>query len=139
VFSPRSALTTATALAMTGLLLAGCSAAANPQSTTQACEVLANDLSSSASQLTSAFSEIQTDPKAAETALAKFGATLKKSSAKVTNAKIKAAAGATSAALDSMDTDLKTYIKDSTKTAALASSGAKVQNTVTKLGSLCTA
>ena len=141
MFVPRTVLTAATAVALTGLLLAGCSTgpAASTQSTTQACEVLANDLQTNASGLTSAFTNIETDPKAAEAALVKFGATLKKSTGKVTNRKVKAAATAASTAIASMDSDLKAYIKDKTDTAGLAASGAKVQTTITKLGSLCTA
>jgi hypothetical protein len=141
VFSPRTALTAATALAVTGLLLAGCSAgaSASAQTTKQACKVLSTDLTSSASQLASAFSEIQTDPKGAEAALAKFDASLKKAAAKVTNTKVKAAATATSKAVDNMDSDLKAYVKDSTDTAGLQASATKVQTTFTKLGTLCSA
>ena len=141
MFVPRTALPAATVVAVIGLLLAGCSAgaAASTQSPTQACEVLAGDLETNASGLTSAFSTIETDPKAAEAALAKFGSALKKSTAKVTNVKVKAAATAASQAISSMDTDLKAYIKDKTDTAGLAVSGSKVQTTITKLGTLCTA
>ena len=141
MFVPRTVLTAATAVAVTGLLLAGCSAgpAASSQSTTRACEVLANDLQANASGLTSAFTNIQTDPKAAEVALAKFGAALKKSTAKVTNVKIKAAATAASTAVSSMDSDLKAYITDPTDTTGLSASGVKVQTTITKLGTLCSA
>ncbi|MDP9027422.1 MAG: hypothetical protein M3N46_07665, partial [Actinomycetota bacterium] len=131
MFSPRTALTTATALVAAGLLLAGCSAGASAQTTTQACKALSTDLTSSATQLSAAFSSLQSDPKGAETALAKFGATLKAANAKVTNAKVKDAATATSKAVDSMDSDLKSYIKDSSATAALESSASKVQSTFT--------
>lgn len=141
MFVPRTVLTAAAAVAVTGLLLAGCSAGttASTQSTTQACEVLASDLQSNASTLTTAFSNIQTDPKTAEAALAKFGAALKKSTGKVNNVKIKAAATAASNAVSSMDSDLKAYVKDKTDTAGLAASGSKVQTTITKLGTLCSA
>jgi hypothetical protein len=141
VFSPRLVLTAATALAATGLLLAGCSAAAAPSTQTakQACSVLSGDLASSATELSTAFSSIQTDPQGAETALAKFDASLKKSTTKVTNSKIKTAAANTSKAIDAMDSDLKSYIKDSSRTAGLQASATQVQNTFGKLGTLCTA
>jgi hypothetical protein len=143
VLSSRLALTAATALAMTGLLLTGCSAGAgapaSSQSVKQACKVLSTDLKSSATDLSSAFSEIQTNPAGAEAALAKFDSALKKSTAKVTNSTIKSAAAATSKAVDSMDTDLKAYVKDTTDTKNLAASSTKVQTTFTKLGSLCSA
>jgi len=141
VLSSRLALTAATALAVAGLLLTGCSAGAgaSTQTVKQACKVLSTDLASSATDLSSAFSEIQSDPKGAEAALAKFDAALKKSTARVTNVKIKAAAAATSKAVDSMDSDLKDYVKDTSNTTGLEASSSKVQSTFTKLGSLCTA
>ncbi len=144
MLSPRTVLTGLTTLAVTGLLLAGCSAGAttsdtseSTQTTKQACKVLSGDLASSATELSTAFSAIKTDPNGAEAALAKFDATLKTSTGKVTNAKVKSAASATSKAIDAMDSDLKAYIADSTNTSGLAASSTQVQDTFGKLGTLC--
>ena len=140
MFSHRTVLTAGTSLAVAVLLLAGCSAGAGGQQTTkQACKVLSSDLTSSSSDLSSAFSNVQSDPAGAEKALAKFDVTLKASTAKVTNVKIKAAATATTKAVDKMDSDLKAYSKDSSDTSDLEASASEVQSTFTKLGALCTA
>jgi PBP1b-binding outer membrane lipoprotein LpoB len=139
LFSHRIVLTAATALAATALLLTGCSAGAgSQQSTKQACKVLQTGIESSSTDLSTAFSNIQSDPAGAEKSLAKFDVALKAATAKVTNAKVKSAATKTTTAVDAMDSDLKKYVEDSSETAGLQKSATKVQTTFTTLGKLCT-
>ncbi len=121
------------------MILTGCTASAPAaQTSKQGCKVLEGDLTSSASALTTAFSSLQSDPKGAEQALAKFDTALTASTAKVTNAKVKAAATATVKAIGALDSGLKAYIKDSSNTKALTSAAQDVQTTFNKLGTICT-
>jgi hypothetical protein len=135
--SQRTLLSTAAVLAVAAALLTGCSAGA--QTTAQACKSIESDVSSASTQLSSAFSNIQSDPKAAEVALAKFDTRLKTANKKITNAGIKAKVAATTKALDTMDSDLKAYVVDPSDTTALQSSSEKVQTAFTSLGKTCDA
>lgn len=137
--SPHTLVSVAAALAVAGLLLTGCASAGGTQSTAQACKILETDLTSASSDLSTAFSTLQSDPSGAEKGLVTFENALKKSTAKVTNTKVRAKADATVTSITAMDDDLKVYIADTTKTAGLEKSATKVQSTFTALGKSCTA
>ena len=136
----RTVLSTLAALAVTGLLLTGCSAGA--QSKGDACKLLETDVSGAASTLESAFTQISDDPSAAEKALKTFSTKMTGSVAKVTNPTVRAAGDAAVKALNALDADLKKYADDPTNTDvvdSMQSAANKVQTTFTKLGTICTA
>jgi hypothetical protein len=136
----RTLLSTLGILAVSGLLLVGCSAAA--QSKTQACKILETDVSGAASTLSSAFEKITDDPSAAEKALKTFDVKMTASVAKVTNTAVRAAGDASVTSLNALDADLKKYAADPTNTGvvdALQSDATKVQTAFNKLASVCSA
>jgi hypothetical protein len=137
MFASRTRVSAVVTIAMTGLLLSGCAGAA--QSQKQACGSLDKDLSSAASELSSSFNKVQSDPKGAEKSLAQFDDALKTASAKLSNATIKSATSATITAVDKMDAALKGYITDSSQVSDLETAATGVQKTFAKLGALCTA
>ena len=137
MFSSRTLLSAAITVAVTALLLTGCAGA--PQSTKQACASLNKDLSLAAADLSSAFNNVQSDPKGAEKSLSKFDAALKAANSKVSNATIKTATSATITAVDTMDVALNAYVKNPTSTSDLEKTAIGVQTAFSKLGGLCAA
>jgi PBP1b-binding outer membrane lipoprotein LpoB len=136
----RTIASTLAIVAVSGLLLTGCSAGA--QSKAAACKVLQTDAAGAQATLSGAFSKITDDPSAAEKALKAFDTKFAASVAKVSNPTVKAASAAASKSLSALDADLAKYAADPTDTAAVSAlqkDASKVQTTFSKLGGVCSA
>jgi hypothetical protein len=136
----RTVLSALGILAVSGMLLTGCSAGA--QSKAQACKILESDVSGAASTLESAFDKITDDPSAAEKALKTFDTKMTASVAKVTNPTVRAAGNSAVKSLNALDADLKKYAADPTDSAvvdSLQADATKVQTAFNKLGTVCSA
>lgn len=136
----RTVLSTLGMLAVTSLVLTGCSIGS--QSKADACKLLQSDVSGAANTLEGAFTKITDDPTAAEKALKSFETKLTASVAKVTNPTVRAAGDAAVKSLHALDADLKKYSADPTDSSVVGSlntDGPKVQTSFSKLGKVCTA
>jgi flagellar hook-basal body complex protein FliE len=138
----RTIASTIGILAVSAALLSGCSVvgAAVTQNKTAACAVLASDMRSASTELSSAFSQVASDPAAGEAALASFATKLEASVKKVSNTQVKASAQKAVDSVKALDAELKKYTADPSDTAALDALQADakdVQSTFGKLGSLC--
>ncbi|HEY4226172.1 MAG TPA: hypothetical protein VGM70_10190 [Pseudolysinimonas sp.] len=136
----RTVLSALGVLAVSGMLLTGCSA--GTQSKADACKLIQSDASSAATTLEAAFTKIQDDPAAAEKALKNFDTKWTSAVAKVTNPTVRAAGDASVKSLNALDADLKKYVADPTDSDvvdSLQSNADKVQTAFNKLGTVCSA
>ena len=136
----RTVLSALGILAVSGMLLTGCSIGG--QSKADACKILESDVSGAASTLSSAFEKITDNPSAAEKALNTFDVKMTASVAKVNNPTVRAAGDAAVKSLNALDADLKKYAADPSNSDvvdSLQSDATKVQTTFNKLGTVCAA
>lgn len=140
------------AAVVTGILLAGCSAAppattgptiaatspVKTQSQTEACLALITALGPGALvELTSVLGDLSSDPASALKPLKEFADTLSSAAATVTNAKVKAQADRLSAALKNLITQVQKAIKSPKKLSGLNGAIQRARTELTAMGTTC--
>jgi hypothetical protein len=132
-FRRSAAVLAATAAAV--LLLTGC-AGIGGQSKLQACADLSKAAQKASQGLSSAFTQIQSDPAAAHDAVQKFDDQFKAAVAKVSNPEVKKPAEKAAGALDKMATAMNGY-KAGGDPSALEKAATAVEDDFSAIGKVC--
>jgi len=130
-------------LALATLALTGCSVgstAASAQTTEQACDVLATNVTTTTTKLQASLSSLATDPETAADDVTTLTSDFEKSAAGVDNAELKRLAKDATAALADFDERIHAYAADPADVAnqeAMQTSAEGVQDAIGAIGSAC--